>query len=300
MARKFARKVLAFAPEKTYGSDAIASGSPGYVLGREVTITPMAGESAALEYDDGSLGNSQEQLTELYVTLEFACDLCASPDRTKPAAWAELARACMRSVSGSGPVSYGLDDNGTASATFYFYMDGGLHALVGARGNLKFTASAKAWPALQFSFTGLYVQPKGIKQPVASFAAWRTPLKVGAENTTAALDGRSLKMISLEYDQGNQVSHEEYVSHEEVLITDYQPSATLVVQADPLGDFNPFYIVQKGLLQTFPLSHGPEGNQVRWTARLQLGRPTYGDQNGILTYSIPIRPLGNSDRFETY
>ena len=297
MARKFNKKILAFAPEAVYGSDAIDSGTPSYVLGREVTITPMAGESTALEYDNGELGNSAELVTELYVTVEFGCDFCAATAAEEAAPWGELAEACLRSVSGTDPVTYILNDDGTDSLTFYFYMDGTLHALVGARGSMRMSAAAKAFPELRFTFTGIYVRPESQTNPSASFSQWRTPLKIGAENTSATLDGNAVKMISLEYDQANQVSHEEYVGHEEVMITDYQPSGTLVLEAGSLAQFDPFGKTESGEEVAFSLTHGPAGNQVGWsTSRLQLGRPTYADQNGTLTYSIPIRPLGNVDQ----
>ncbi len=302
MARKFRRKVLAFAPETRYGSDAITGGTPQFVLGREVAITPMAGESKAMDYDDGLLGNSGEIVTETYVTLEFGCDLCASNAATTPAAWSVLAAACLRTptVAGSKQVTYTLDDDSTASNTFYFYMDGTLHALVGARGSMKLSAVAKDFPRLTFSFTGLFIKPRTQALPTASFSQWRTPLKIGAQYTAATLAEQSVKLISLEYDQANQVVHQEYVGHEEVMITDYQPSGTIVLEAPPLASFDPFALAQSGEGVTFNLTNGPAGNQVQWRSdMMQLGRPTYADQNGTLTYSIPIRPLGNVDQLIT-
>lgn len=303
MARKFVKKVLAFAPETAYGTDAIAGGTPSYVLGREVTITPMAGENSTLEYDDGKLGNSPELATEIYVTLEFGCDLSGSGTAEKAPAWESLAKACLRSSRvGSSPkqVTFALDDNSTASNTFYFYMDGALHALVGARGTMRLSAAAKGFPELRFTFTGIYVKPKTKSNPAANFAAWKTPLKVGAQYTSATLGGSNIKLISLEYDQGNQVTYEEYVGHEEVIISDYQPSGTIVVEADSLGRFDPFAKAESGEQLAFSLTHGTAGNKVQWkTSKLQLGRPTYADQNGILTYSIPIRPVGNGDQLIT-
>ncbi|KEQ19170.1 phage tail tube protein [Endozoicomonas numazuensis] len=303
MARKFAKKVLAFAPESTYGTDAIDGGSPSYVLGREVSITPMAGESTALDYDDGKLGNSPELPTEIYVTLEFGCDFSGSGTANQPAPWAGLAEACLRTATvGSSPeqVSYALDDNSTASNTFYFYMDGVLHALVGARGSMSLSLVAKQFPQMRYTFTGLFVKPKAGANPAASFSDWQTPLKVGAEYTSASLAGNSVKLISLEYDQANQVSYEEYIGHEEVMISDYQPSGTLVLEAGSLGSFDPFAKAETGETVAFSLTHGIAGNQVQWsTDKLQLGRPTYGDQNGTLTYSIPVRPIGDGDQIIT-
>ena len=298
MARKFTKKVLGFAKEAIYGSDAIDSGTASYVLAREVKITPMAGESTALEYDNGELGNSPELVTELYVTLEFGCDFCAAKVAEEAAPWGDLTTACLRSVAGTDPVSYPLNDDGTDSLTFYFHMDGTLHALVGARGSMSMSAAAKAFPELRFTFTGLFVKPKTQTHPTPNFDQWRTPLKVGAEHTSATLDGNAIKMISLEYDQANQVSHQEYVGHEEVMITDYQPTGTLIIEADSLAQFDPFGKTESGEAVAFSLTHGPAGNQVGWsTDKLQLGRPTYADQNGTLTYSIPVRPLGNVDKF---
>jgi hypothetical protein len=46
----------------------------------------------------------------------------------------------------------------------------------------------------------------------------------------------------------------------------------------------------------FSFTHGAATNQVGFsTQTLQLGRAEYGDQDGILTYEIPVRPIGNVD-----
>ena len=300
MARKFAKKVLAFAPETTYGQDAIEGGTPSYVLGREVTITPMAGENSTLEYDDGKLGNSPEIATEIYVTLEFGCDFSGSGTAGTAPPWEALANACLRSSTAASNVTFALDDDSTASNTFYFYMDGVLHALLGARGSLKLTAAAKQFPELRFTFTGLFVQPKASSHPNADFSHWQTPLKVGVENTSASLDGKAVKLISLEYDQANQVSYEEYVGHEEVMITDYQPTGTIVLEAPELSGLDPFTLAKSGEQVAFSLTHGVAGNRVQWrTSQLQLGRPSYAEQNGVTTYSIPVRPVSNGDRIIT-
>ena len=298
MARKFSKKILAFAPETSYGVDAIAGGTPHYVLGREVIITPMAGESKALEYDNGKLGNSAEVVTELYTTLEFGCDFSASADPASPAPWSGLLASCLRRIdAGEDEVVYALDDDSIASNTFYFYMDGTLHAIVGARGSMKLSMVAKDFPKLTFSFRGLHVSPKAQALPVANFSAWQTPLKVGAAETSATLDGKAIKMISFEYDQANQVIHQEYVGHEEVMITDYQPTATMVLEAPTLQAFDLFALAEAGSTVALIISHGSAGNQVRFeSSAMQIGRPTYAEQEGTLTYSLPLRPIGSEDK----
>ncbi len=296
MARKFAKKALVFAKEVTYGVDAIAATEPSVaVLGREVKITPLAGENTALEYDDGTLGNSAEIATETYVTLEFGVDWTGSGTAITPAAYDKLLGACLRKTTvKADSVELAIDEDGTDSVSFYFYMDGTLHALVGARGSFKLEAKAKEFPKIMFTFTGLFVPVSTAVLPATDFSAWQTPLKVGAANSACTLGGNAIKLISFEYDQANEVVHQEYVGHEEVLITDYAPSGKLVFEAASLVSFDPFSANTNVL--AFELSHGIATNLVIWkTVQLQLGRAEYGDQDGTLTYELPVRPLSNVD-----
>ena len=298
MSRKFRKKVLVFAPETTYGVDSIDGGTtPTPVLGREVKITPMAGENTELDYDDGTLGNSKEIATETYVTLEFGCDWAGSGTANQAAPYNELLKACLRndSVVSTTHVQYAINESGTDSVTFYFYYDGALHALTGARGSFKLEAKAKEFPKIMFTFTGLFVPVTANALPATNFSAWQTPLKVGAANSSCMLAGQSVKMISFEYDQANEVAYTEYVGHEEVQITDYKPSGKIILEAPSLGSLNPFNMNTQEVALEF--THGVAGNTVGFnTSKLQLGRPEYGDQDGTLTYEIPIRPISNLDK----
>lgn len=308
MARKERKKVLAFALESQYGTDAVSGNTPKYLLGREFSITPMAGDSQSLDYDDGTLGNSPEIVTELYVTIEFTVDFAASSAAATPAPWGELMNACLRKTTthtktGGDPVDenlYELDEAGTGSITFYYYQDGNLHKITGARGSLSFSAQAKNFGGIKFTFSGLHQPVTGVVLPTPDFTPWQTPLKVGVQNSAFTLGGKALKLISLEYDQANQVVYQEYVGHEEVLITDYQPTCTIVIEAPPKTDYDPFALAVAGTEQALVFTNGSAGNQVEWkSTRVQLGRPTYGDQDGTLTYSIPLTIISNKDTFAT-
>lgn len=308
MARKIRKKVLAYAPETTYGTDAISGGSPKYLLGREFSITPMAGESQSLDYDDGTLGNSEQLVTELYVTMEFTVDFAAGADATTAAPWGELMKGCLRKTTahtqatdGTDENIYEIDESGTGSMTFYYYQDGILHKMTGARGSFSLSAPAKGFGGLKFTFTGMH-QPASADALPASpdFTAWQKPLKIGAHNSAFTLGGKALKLISLDYDQANQVVYQEYVGHEEVLITDYQPTSTIVIEAPPKADYDPFALAEAGTLQPLVFTNGSAGNQVEWKcSKVQLGRPTYADQDGTLTYSIPLTIINDSDTFAT-
>ncbi|WP_154124170.1 phage tail tube protein [Grimontia hollisae] len=302
MARKSKQKILGFAVETQYGVDPVTEQNPlSFVLGREFTVTPQAGESQSLEYDTGKLGNSAEVMTECYVQIEFGVDFAPGKTAGAAAPWANLMKGCLRGVNTDAQASkttYALDENATGSLTFYFIQSGTLHKLTGARGSVSLSAKAKAFPTLQFKFTGLFVPVTNSVHTPPTFAEWVTPLKVGVEHSAFTIDGSPFKMISLEYDQANAVTHQEYVGHEEVLITDFVPTATLVIEAPALGDFDPFALAEAGSEHTLSFTNGPIGNQVGWqSTRIQFGRATYGDQDGTQTYSIPLRPLEDADAF---
>ncbi|SHO58798.1 phage tail tube protein [Vibrio quintilis] len=306
MARKARKKVLAYATEASYGTDAIAAGAPKYLLGREFSITPMAGESKALDYDNGELGNSGEIVTELYVTIEFTVDFASGGAAKTAAPWGDLMTACLRTTTahtaaddGSDETVYTIDDSSTGSLTFYYYQDGALHKATGARGSFSVSLAAKDFGGIKFSFTAMYGGVVSQSLPTPDFSEWQTPLKIGVENSAFTIDGTPYKMISLEYDQANSVVYQEYVGHEEVLITDFKPTSTLVIEAPALSELDIFSVAKAATQRDLVFTNGPIGDQVAWSARVQLGRPTYADQDGTQTYSIPLIPIGDHDVFAT-
>lgn len=309
MARKERKKVIAYAVETDYGVDAIEAltlgAKPNYLLGREFSITPMAGESSELDYDDGRLGNSGEIVTELYVTVEFTVDFASSGDAAMSAPWGELMSACLRETQPDDDTTptqhdYLINDESEGSLTLYFYQSGVLHKMTGSRGSLSLNVQAKNFGGIKFSFSGLFAPVEAADLPTADFTPWQTPLKIGVENSAFTIDGESFKLISMDYDQANSVVYQEYVGHEEVLITDFKPTGTIVLEAPKLDESDPFAMAKAGSKHELVFTNGPIGNQVEWSSpEVQFGRPTYADQDGTQTYSIPIIVIGNSDKFTT-
>ncbi|QSX32622.1 hypothetical protein JYB87_12775 [Shewanella avicenniae] len=302
MGRKTKKKVLLFAAETNYGVDAIAAEeTTSAVLGREVTITPMAGDNTPLAYDDGTMGNKPELATEIYATVQFTCDMAGSGTANVAPAWAPLMAACLRAVTvGADNVSMPINEDAEDSLTFYFYYDGALHKLTGARGTFSLAAQAKQLPSLQFTFTGLFAPVVNGVMPATTFDAWQTPVPVGAQYSSCTLNGAAVRLIAFNYDQANQVVHQEYVGLEEVQITDYQPTASITIEAEGLDDFDPFALAQTNAEVPFEFLHGPAGNQFGWASgRVSLKRPTYGDQDGTLTYQIDLNVIGNTGTITT-
>lgn len=296
MARKSNRKVILVALEVTAGVDAIdgATGIP--VRTSELKIEPMQGEALDRNLDDGNLGNSPELLVGHKVQLTFKTEVVGSGTAGTAVADAALFEACGRTVAVTAgtKVDMTVADNAEKTLTIHYWEDGVLHAVVGARGNLKLTMNAAQIGHFEWTFTGKFVLPTANANPAIDWAAYPQPLPVGSENSAFTLNGQALKLIEFSYDQGNNVIHQEYVGADDILITDRKPTMTVVVEAPTLGTFDPFALAKAHTLVPVELTHGPAGNRVTHTcAQVQLGRPTYSDKDGGLTYSIPLRPIAN-------
>lgn len=301
MSRITRHRVIAFAKEATYGIDAIDAGATTvHLLGKKFDIEPLNGDDVDLDYDDGTGGNSLQVLTGNYAVVKFAVDWAGAGAATTAAKYAPLLEACLRKTTiGASDVRYEMDEEGSASLTLYFYHSGVLHRLTGARGNVTFTANAKAIPEFMFTFTGLFNPVIAEARPALNLTGWQKPVPVGVEHSAATLGGIAVKLLEFNGDQGNEVSYQEYVGHQEIQVSDFKTTGSMTLQAPDLASFDPFSIAIEGTQQAFSFSHGPALNQVGWQANLQLGRPTYGDQNGTATYTVPFRVLSNTDYFFT-
>lgn len=307
MPRKSRLKLIHFMAETTYGVDAIAAAIAATLpvptlQGFDFTLSdPLTGEDLELKFDDGKLGNKGFVLAGNHVQLSFKVYATgAGGTATTVPQYSPLLLACLRKMTVGANVVYTLDQASTASATIYFHMDSTQHVIRGARGNVKLVMTAKQLPYLEFTFMGLYTPPTDAIQLATDFTAWLKPKPVGVEHTSCLFDGSPLKLISYEYDQGNKVGYEEYVGHQEIIISDVEPKAKATFEAPALGSFDPFAGALLEADHTFSISHGATPQQFRHsTSRLQLGRPKYGDRNGTITYETDLTPLGEADQIIT-
>jgi len=304
MARKSRLKALRFALETAYGVDAIAGGETTFDLkGRDVSIVPMAGDEIELNYDDGTLGGREVLLTGTHVTASFKTDLIGSGTPDQPAPWSALMQACLRkTTTNADNVTYTIDTGSDASLTMYYFQDGARHALVGVRGSVKLTAKTGEIPSLEWAITGLYSPPSSLAQTTLDTSAWLKPLPLGNAHSSFSLNGVARKLISIEMDQANTVAYQEYVGFEAVEITDFKPTCTIVIEAPDRAEFDPIAIAESEVSNnSMSLQHGgTPGNIVQFNAgKMQFGRPSYGDQDGTLTWSIPLKLIGEDGTFIT-
>ena len=278
-----------------YGTDLLEGGTPGQAIQTTgLEITPLEGEEIERELDDGKSGGKPMIMSGIHVKLSGSVEAAGSGEAVTPVKYQSILQCAGRSVEvGTTEVKYNrITDNSEPDATFYYFNDGSLHKLVGARATSGASLKVGELPTFTFEITGLYggVVEQGMPA-TPDFSGFETPLKVGHENTTFTLDGTEYPMFEFEYEENAEVSYSENTIDEEIDITDWKPDGTMVIEAPALSDFDPFSIATSNAQLPIAITHGlTEGNIVSITSSaIQLGKPAYGDREGKLTISMPFR-----------
>jgi hypothetical protein len=171
------------------------------------------------------------------------------------------------------------------SATFYAYIDGLRHIILGARGTVSFGLSARQIPVAKFSFTGLCGINADIAFPTPDFSGWQKPKAVASGNTVNLnVQGfTSAVMESLDIDIGNTVTHRLLVGSESVLITDRKVSGRIKIEATKVATKNWWTAIKNGTDGVFCVQQGTSaGGRIIITApNLYLDKPSYEEQDGI-------------------
>jgi hypothetical protein len=203
---------------------------------------------------------------------------------------------------GAGVTYKPVSDN-MESVTIYVNVDGVLHKLLGARGNVEMNITAQQIPVFNFSFTGVYVAATDTAAPTTVYTAWQTPLVANVSNTpTSVFFGQDdLVVESMTLNVNNTVNFRALIGDEYVQITDRRSNGQLVFEATPLADLDVFTAAADNTTGIFEIIHGTAaGNRVALSGRkVDLGNPTYGDSNGIVMINCPVAyiPYAGNDEF---
>lgn len=188
------------------------------------------------------------------------------------------------------------------SGTGYFNVDGVLHALLGARGNVRFNVQNGQIPRMAFDFMGIYVDVSDSPAPALTLSSWKQPRVVNKVNTPGAiLHGYTGPIETFTADMANQVEFRSLpgMSQEEVLITDRKSVGTLSIEATNVATKNWWSTVRNASLGSLVMEHGVDaGNIVRLTApSAQIIQPRYGDSQGVamLNTNLTLLPLNGND-----
>lgn len=303
MSLKTNKKILLAEIESVYGTDPTPTGASNAMLVRNLNVTPLNSEIVQRDLIRGYFGNSDSLLAMYEVQVEFEIELQASGTAGTAPAWGPVLKACGfgETINAGVSVVYAPISSSIASVTFYYNIDGVLHRVTGARGNVEIGMNVKQIPVLKFTFTGLYNTPTDTSAPVADFSAFKTPKIVNTANTpTFSLHSYSGYLEQMTLNMANDIQHRVLVGFEEVIISDRKPTGTFVIEAPTMTAKNFFDIAKNGTTGAMQIVHGSGAGYIVTidAPKVSIQNPSYSDLQGVQMLNIPFVPVPNSGNDE--
>lgn len=294
---KLTRKSVILAKiETTYGTDSTPAVGDAILISN-LSATPASLQTVDRVYYKDHLGASPQLVTGASVELSFDVELAGSGSAMTPTGYASLLKACglaetVTSTSEQEKVAYKPVSADFDSITIHYYTDGVRQIITGARGSVSFALTPGSVPVASFNFTGKYSAPTDVNTPTATYTKFKPPLAVTNATTHFSLHGvDDLVARELRIDMGNQVSYQEYIGSDEIIITDRAPTGSVVFGLTSVEDKNWVEVAKEGTFGSLSFQLGSvAGAIIEITAQqVQLGNPTHGDSDGVRTLSLDLR-----------
>ncbi len=313
MGRYIRNSLLLAKVETTESVDAVPAGTTDAVLISEVSVNPLNAQNVNRDLYRPYFGASPELVGTSNVTIDFAVELAGSGTVGTAPQWGKLMRGCgMKELIDPKFCEYRPDvPTAAKSLTIYYYDDGLVHKMLGARGTFKPDLSVGSIPKLKFSYMGRYGGVVATPNPTADFTQWKQPAVITDRNTRDVMfgstyadsiltGGSSYISRGMQLDYGNNVQFTPLVGAEYIDITERSIKGNVVIDLTPAAEVQMITSVLNNDLTSFALEHGlGAGNVVGvYLPQVQLINPTKQDVNGRRMIGFDMRGMpkdGNDD-----
>jgi len=305
MALKMRKAVLLAKSEAAYGTDPVPTGAANAILVRNMSVNPLESEFVGRDLIRPYFGSSEQLLVGSHVKIDFEIELAGSGTAGTPPAWAPVLKACgFTEADTASDDTYTPNSNSTFvagdSVTLYYNLDGVLHKITGARGDVSFELTAKQIPVMKFSFTGLYNAVTDAAAPTPTYTAFMAPKPVDTTWTpTGTLHGITPVISGISIAMNNAVAYRKLIGSESVIITDRKPSGQITFEAGLVATKDWWTTARNATLAALQIVHGTvAGNIIQIDApKVQIGAPQYQDQDGIamLQCDLTFTPNAGND-----
>lgn len=299
MAAKLLRKMAILAKVETVrGTDAIPTGAANAILVSNVTLTPVEGDEVARENVKPYFGTDGTVLVTEYSKVSFDVEIAGVAAAGDVPGYAALLRGCAISMTTTAGVSttFAPVTDGIESLTIYGNVDGTLHRMTDAHGNVKATVDAKGIPKWNFEFTGSFIPATDTALPVPDYAKFMNPLGVNKANSTLSLDNYAAAASAFSFDAGNTVVKRDLMNVDSVEITGRTSTGSVTFENTAVAVKDWVSMARASARVPFALKHG-QGltNVVEINApRAQIGKPSYSDSDGVQMITLPLSFIPSS------
>ena len=280
------KRVILAKIETTYGTDPTPTGAANAILVRNLNVTPQSSQLVGREIIRPYLGNFEQLMASTHVELDFEVEAAGSGTAGTVPAYGCLLRACglSETVTASTKVDYKPVSSAFESVTIYFNVDGVLHKITGARGDVELNITSAQIPVFKFKFVGIYNAPTDTALPTVTYANQATPLVANSVNTpTFSFFSASPVLQAISLQLGNQVDFRTLIGLQYVQITDRKVAGQVTFEANTIATKDWFTAGIANTLGAVSLTHGTTaGNKVVIaSSTVDLIQPNYTDNNGV-------------------
>ncbi|MFI0472239.1 hypothetical protein ACGLWX_05885 [Halomonas sp. HMF6819] len=268
---------------------------------------PYAGNTVERERMRYGFGNFAQINTGPNVTRQIRLPFSGSGTPGVPPAYSPLLRACalsetINAEAETPSVTYAPVSENMDSVTIWWYEDGQVQEITGARGTLEIGADAASMPYWQISLTGLYKRPKLAPTVQGQESTVAGEIPINKQNTEFSMFEFAARMSAFSLTLGNEVNYRNLVNHESVNSTDRRASSNITIDAPSLGELDVFAKVESHEVVTLgevELIQGRvPGNIITVQGlHVQASTITPSDSQGVMSYGMELRylPTGSDD-----
>lgn len=288
--RRWRKLAMLHKLEEIYMDDA-QPGAVDSIVATNISFTPIQADEVSRDLFMPYLGNHGVVLAAEYGQIEFDIEIAgAGAAGAVPKYGSLLQITGMAETALGGEVVYSIIEDNVPSGTIYFNSDGVQHVFIGAQANLTLTFTPKQIPKFRFTVMGMLGDITDAPLPAFSLDGLITPIVVSKAKTTMSLHGAGSVAESLTIDLGNTLTPRFLIGDERIMISDRKSTGTAVVEGRSLAEVNWFAKARSRERGALNLTHGTAaGNTVEVNGvAVEIGRPTQGETDGIVNYSLPL------------
>ncbi|KQW96977.1 hypothetical protein ASC94_09220 [Massilia sp. Root418] len=315
MGRLIRKTAILASIETTYGQDAVPTGAANALVVSNLSINPLNAQNVSRDIIRAYLGGSEELVGTAYVEAGFDVELVGSGTAGTAPAWGPLMRAIgfAEVITLATRVDYVPVSDLFESVSIYWYDDGVLHKLLGARGTASLKMAVGEKPVISFKFLGIDGGASAVAAPATTLTAWRVPqivtdansgdVTLGATHTTTTAPvlttGTKYPSQGLTIDLGISTPFQALLGGESVEVTDRKVTGAVKLDLTAAQEVAFLADVKAAALTSIGMVHGTVvGDKVMvWMPSVQRVEPTKEDLNGkrLCGYKLKINPLAGND-----
>lgn len=299
--------------EATYGVDAAPTGAANAMLVSNVNINPLNASNVDRDLVRTYLGGSEQLVGTSYVELSFDVEIQASGTAGTAPAWGALMRACAfaETITAGVSVEYDPITSAQESVTLYYFDDGLVHKLLGAKGSVSFNMGVGERPVMSFKFFGLDGGVAALANPALTLTGWKTPSVITDTNTAdlllgcayaagALTGGTAYTSKGLQLDIANDVKHVPLVGGEAIDITNRAGSGSFELDLTAAQEVTFMADVKANVSQSVGMVHGTAAGYkiLAYAPAVQLINPKKADAEGrrLIGFDLRLLPsVGNDE-----